>query len=361
MPPPVSKSTWSTTLPSDETSTLCSRWARTIADVTLMPSCCMPSSARRQRSILSEMGTSNGSRSTCVRYSPRCASTETSERSCPPGAAFANAHARRAASRAPASSRRRSAAKPHAPSTRTRTPMPSLSASDTSSTFRFFVTTSWRRRDTARASVRLLAAERERSALLVERCRPGTALWDVADEDEANRIAAGVLLRLWRPPPDEHPFRLLTDEAARWAAELPAIWGQLGGPFERALVDQAVEHARDLAATQRDAVVLHQDYHGGNVLQSEREPWLAIDPKPLARQREVDAASLLRDRRDELAVDPRPQRRVRRRLDLLAAELGLDRERMRGWGVVHALAWGVSGIGKVEPDMVACARWLAAS
>ena len=212
-----------------------------------------------------------------------------------------------------------------------------------------------------RGAVRLLAAERERSALLVERCRPGTALWDVADEDEANRIAAGVLLRLWRPPPDEHPFRLLTDEAARWAAELPAIWERLGGPFERALVDQAVEHARDLAATQRDAVVLHQDYHGGNVLQSEREPWLAIDPKPLVGEREFDAASLLRDRRDELAVDPRPQRRVRRRLDLLAAELGLDRERMRGWGVVHALAWGVSGIGKVEADMVACARWLAAS
>jgi streptomycin 6-kinase len=212
-----------------------------------------------------------------------------------------------------------------------------------------------------RGAVRLLAGDRERRALLVERCEPGSELWEVEDEDEANRIAAGVLRRLWRPPPPAHPFRLLTDDATHWADKLAAVWEQLGRPFERRLVEQAVAFARDLGSTQGEAVVLHQDYHGGNVLRAEREPWLAIDPKPLVGEREFDVASLLRDRRDELMADPRPQRRLRRRLDSLAAELGLDRERMRGWGVVHALAWGVSGIGKVEEDMLACARWLAAS
>jgi streptomycin 6-kinase len=28
------------------------------------------------------------------------------------------------------------------------------------------------------------------------------------------------------------------------------------------------------------------------------------------------------------------------RLDFLANELGLDRERMRGWAIAHTLAWG---------------------
>ena len=94
------------------------------------------------------------------------------------------------------------------------------------------------------------------------------------------------------------------------------------------------------------------------MLRAEREPWLAIDPKPLVGEREFDGASLLRDRRDELVRDPDPQRRVRRRLDQLSAELTLDRERLRGWGIVHALAWGFSGQ-KVEAAMIACARWLA--
>lgn len=53
-----------------------------------------------------------------------------------------------------------------------------------------------------------------------------------------------------------------------------------------------------------------------------------------------------------------PSKRIRRRLDQLAAELGLDRERMRGWALAHALAWAFDG-GEVDPSLVACARWFA--
>ncbi len=209
-----------------------------------------------------------------------------------------------------------------------------------------------------RGAVRLLAHDPERRALLVERCRPGMALWDVEDEREATIIAAGLLLRIWRSPPRDHPYRLLADEAARWADELPGQWERLDRPFDRALLDEATAAARELSASQRDLVVVHQDFHGGNVLSAEREPWLVIDPKPLVGDPAFDAASLLRDRRDELARDPAPERRIRARLDQLTAELGLDRDRLRGWGVVHALAWGVSEH-KLEPDMVSCAGWLA--
>jgi streptomycin 6-kinase len=140
--------------------------------------------------------------------------------------------------------------------------------------------------------------------------------------------------------------------------ELPREWRELGEPFERSLVERAATEARDLAASQGELVVVHHDFHGGNVLRAEREPWLAIDPKPLVGEREFDVASLLRDRREELVRDSAPERRIRRRLDQLSAELDLDRERLRGWGIVHALAWGFSAR-KVEHDMIACARWLA--
>ena len=63
--------------------------------------------------------------------------------------------------------------------------------------------------------------------------------------------------------------------------------------------------------------------------------WLAIDPKPLVGDPAFDVASLVRDRRP--VTDGRL---VERRLDLLESELGYDRERMRAWSWVHALAWG---------------------
>jgi streptomycin 6-kinase len=212
-----------------------------------------------------------------------------------------------------------------------------------------------------RGAVRLLAEDPSRRALLLERCDPGTTLWELSDEDEANAVAADVLRRLWREPPPRHPFRLLSVEARRWAAALPVRWERLGRPFERELLDAAVFFLGTAGEAERDAsVVLHQDLHGGNILRAQREPWLAIDPKPLVGEREFDVASLLRDRRPALLRDGDPTARVRRRLDRLSVELGLDRERARGWGIAHALAWGLYD-DRLFPDHVACARWLAAA
>jgi streptomycin 6-kinase len=204
-------------------------------------------------------------------------------------------------------------------------------------------------------AVRLLKVDRERNALLVERADPGTPLWDVADDEEATLIAASVLRGLWRhPPSDGHPFRMLAAEAEAWVAQVRSDWEALGRPFERRLVDAVAESTGELAGSQPEAVVCHQDLQGSNVLRAQREPWLAIDPKPIVGEPAFDVASLLRDRRWSITGAV-----IRRRVDLLAGELELEHERMQGWGLVHALHWGV-GPNKIEPDMVECARLLAA-
>ncbi len=97
-------------------------------------------------------------------------------------------------------------------------------------------------------------------------------------------------------------------------------------------LDAALDALRGLPPTQGEQVLVHQDLHADNVLAAEREPWLVIDPKPLAGERELDAVGLLRN----AAVRGHS---IRRWLDAIVL-LGLDRERLRGWGVAHALAWG---------------------
>jgi streptomycin 6-kinase len=193
-------------------------------------------------------------------------------------------------------------------------------------------------------AVRLLARDDERRALLLERCRPGAHLWDSrVDELE---VFGPLLDRLTQPAIAPHPFRLLGSEAARWAEEIPRRYEQGGRPFERRLLDFAVDVFDSVDADARHLV--NQDLHGGNVLSAQREPWLVIDPKPLVGERELDGVGLLRN----AALSEQPLARV---LNVLTT-LGLDRERLRGWGVAHALAWGWDDARGWSGEMIAAAQ-----
>lgn len=180
-------------------------------------------------------------------------------------------------------------------------------------------------------AVRLLVRDDERWAMLIERCEPGTLLAGV-DPEMALGVLIGLLPRLWVQP--DLPFRPLAEEAEWWADTLPADWERAGRPFERRLVDAAVEALTTLAGSQGEQVLLHQDLHCDNVLAAEREPWLVIDPKPLAGEREFGVAPIVRD--PELGHS---RTEVLHRLDRLTSELGLDRERARGWTIGQTVAW----------------------
>ncbi len=189
----------------------------------------------------------------------------------------------------------------------------------------------------------------EQHALLLERCMPGTPLTDLPLE-EALDVAVQLLPRLWVEA--GAPFGSLEDEAAWWLDGLESTWHGLGRPFERRILDAAIDALTELPSTQGPQFLLHQDLHAGNVLRSEREPWLVIDPKPLTGEREFGIAALVRG--DELGHGPRE---VRRRFDRLTAELALDRERARGWAIGQSIAWGI-GEGYLGQTHIDVARWL---
>ena len=204
-------------------------------------------------------------------------------------------------------------------------------------------------------AVRLIAYDGERHALLIERCVPGAPLLERGDDDAAD-VVVGLLPRLWRPPPSE--LRLLADVAARWVEELPGLWARYGRPFERELLDTVVGALRELGSTQGPLVLANEDLHAGNVLRAQREPWLVIDPKPIAAEREFTPVAMIRDEKEELLSEPDPLSRLRRRLDRFSADLELDRERVRGWTIAHTIAWGFEKPAGFYPAHAAVARLL---
>jgi streptomycin 6-kinase len=198
-------------------------------------------------------------------------------------------------------------------------------------------------------AVRLLDYDARHHALLLERCEPGTPL-SAAGADEALRVYSSLLPKLWIPAGP--PFRSLVDEAAGWIATLPANAERASRPVDMRLLDLALESLERLRTTQGEQVLVHQDLHAGNILHATREPWLVIDPKPLAGEREFSLAPIVRG-----AELGHSRAQVVRRLDTLATTLGVDRERARLWALGQTLAWGFEG--EPSSDYVATARWLA--
>lgn len=178
-------------------------------------------------------------------------------------------------------------------------------------------------------AIRLIDEFPARHALLLERCIPGTPLSEAGPE-VALDVLIGLLPRLWKPATSP-PFRTLSEEAAHWEARLVARPRDLS-------VEAALDILRALPATQGEQVLLHQDLHGWNVLATQREPWLVIDPKPLVGEREFGLAPIIRS--TELG-DGRPA--MLRRLDRLTEELGLDRERACLWCIAQSVAWSTEG------------------
>ena len=209
-------------------------------------------------------------------------------------------------------------------------------------------------------SVRLLEADPERGALLLERAEPGTPLMQLPDLAEADAIAADVLHRLWRPVRDGHPFELAVDRAAAWAREQLTTWEATGRSFERELAEEAAALFADLAQAVEEPVLLHQDFHHDNVLAAEREPWLAIDPKPLAGERAFDVPCLLRNRTADVFSAARPGEAMGRRLDFFADALAVDRERVRMWALAQAVELGLwdyeVGLADHGERLIECAR-----
>lgn len=182
-------------------------------------------------------------------------------------------------------------------------------------------------------AVRLLDRVREPNAMLLERCEPGTPLIEHPDRDAAISIACGILRRLERPLGEGHGFMPVTELARRYATWIPEEFARLGRAFDPALAGQAAALCAAFATDTSPPHLVNRDFHLANVLAAQREPWLAIDPKPLAGERAFDTGHLLRDLLDDPLDPPRVGTLVAR----LAAELELDPERIRRWALVRSV------------------------
>ena len=109
-------------------------------------------------------------------------------------------------------------------------------------------------------------------------------------------------------------------------------------PIPHRLVEQATVLGRELA-DQPGNTVVHGNLHYENVLAADREPWLAIAPRPMNGDPHYEVAPMLWHRWNELTGNIRDG--VRRRFYTLVDAANLDEERARAWVIVLVVRYAI--------------------
>ncbi|WP_443047868.1 aminoglycoside phosphotransferase family protein [Streptomyces sp. H39-S7] len=215
-----------------------------------------------------------------------------------------------------------------------------------------------------RAAVLLLEADAGTGAMLLERLDATRSLDAVDDDLAALRILSEILARLVAVPAPSG-LRSLGDVAAAVLHRAAPARAKLADPSERRLLGACADALREVVDEPGDRL-LHWDLHYENVLASPpssgRDPWLAIDPKPLAGDPGFDLFPALWNRWDAVQKSGDIPRSVRRRFDLMTDVVGLDRQRAARWTlgrVLQTVSWSIeAGATRLPPIPSAIAKVL---
>ncbi|MFG1947306.1 aminoglycoside phosphotransferase family protein [Nonomuraea sp. NPDC048826] len=184
-------------------------------------------------------------------------------------------------------------------------------------------------------SVLLLEHDPATGTMLLERLDERRPLTAVADDLAALEILAALLARLVARPAPEG-LRRLGDIAGQMLADVPAALAKLPREEDRSWLRRCADTVAELVGEPGDQL-LHWDLHYDNVLAGEREPWLAIDPKPLAGDPGFDLLPAIHNRWSEVVASGDVRRAVLRRFDLMVEILELDPARAAGWTLGRVL------------------------
>ena len=200
----------------------------------------------------------------------------------------------------------------------------------------------------------LIDSDEERGFLLLERLTPGVMLSTLEDDEQATHIAAEVMQKIWRDIPLEADSKLPDTQQvvglqsrfirlSDWFDGLKRLRARFNGgtgSFDEKLVERVERSVSDFFVENHKLVLMHGDFHHFNILSSERG-WLVIDAKGVIGPAGYELGPFLINPWGDMLNGTRQKRMTERRIDILHEHLGFERERIREWGVAHAVlsAW----------------------
>lgn len=200
-------------------------------------------------------------------------------------------------------------------------------------------------------AVKLLRCEPSEGTMLLEYLKPGRPLKELDDDDEATRIAAQAMKLIWKPVRDESLYPSVKDWFQGFKKLRQRFDGD-SGPFDSGMIALAENVSTELLGGMGEQVVLHGDLHHDNIVSSNSHGWVVIDPKGVVGEREYEVGALLRNPSPEIYT-----KQFERRVEILAEELGFDRQKITQWAFTQAVLSAVWSVDGPVDNWKSCMDW----
>jgi streptomycin 6-kinase len=198
---------------------------------------------------------------------------------------------------------------------------------------------------------RLYRRRARSNAILMEMVVPGRPLASAMHGAQMLESQGGALLRASVALRPDHPFQPAASAARSWLDHMRAHRSLVAGMLPPDACMRAEAFLEAQCVMPPGTMLVNSDGHAGNILSSTRQPWLVVDPKPLAGTAEFEAGCMFAP----FAAGPpagHPE------LDLSLLYLVGCRARQAdpvlagGWAAakaLHLLVWGLSTADQLAP------------
>jgi streptomycin 6-kinase len=179
---------------------------------------------------------------------------------------------------------------------------------------------------------KLIDAETDKGILILEKLNPGSPLSIVADDAEACRIAAKLIVHLQS---HKTVYRAIFPSVLERGKELEKLrihfHGQTG-PVPEKFVKNAELLLPELVKDIKHLQLFHGDFHHFNILSSGDKNWKLIDPKGLLSEAAFEIVPFLMNNLEGKNIIET----ITKRVTVFAKELNISGDRILKWGAVQS-------------------------
>lgn len=182
-------------------------------------------------------------------------------------------------------------------------------------------------------AVKLISSDLKSGWMLLEKCTPGISI-EKLDENKAAEIFATLIKSLLKPiDQNNQNFKHIKN----WLDKLDlALVLKPEFNISKKLIQNAVAIKNELLSSLGESVLLHGDLHHHNIL-SNKNNYLAIDPKGIIGEREYEIGAFMRNPYTLMKSDINLKKLFNRRLFIITELTHFDRDRLIKWTFVQAV------------------------